>query len=81
MRPLGQNNLSQDRSYQGPYSCPDFGDAGAAAPALRSQVATTRYWERLIVMPKRADPQDCPDCRIDIARQSPGLFSAFWRRP
>jgi hypothetical protein len=27
VRPLGQNNLSQDRSYQGPYACPDLGTA------------------------------------------------------
>jgi hypothetical protein len=55
VRPLGQNNLSQDRSYQGPYTCPDLGTARAAAQALRSQRATGAYRERLTDLDRAKD--------------------------
>lgn len=50
LRPLGQILPSQDRSRQGPYACPDLGTSCAAAPASRSQQATTAYREKLIAI-------------------------------
>ncbi|MFG3659380.1 AHH domain-containing protein, partial [Streptomyces sp. NPDC047706] len=67
--------LSQDRSYQGPYACPDLGIPRIARRASCSRTVADGYWEQLSTSPKAAAArQRLAKFGIDINDASNGVF-------
>jgi hypothetical protein len=55
VRPLSRIFLSQDRSYQEPYACPDSGTLRTARRTSHSRTVADGYWEQLNPPPLRPE--------------------------